>query len=196
MRSVLIGATRCGVQCDNTVLLETQGTCGSVHECSADTATGDTSAQMNMSQRMRVLLVQGEIPLPPGLPQNPTRHVTQTAQKQERQRPERVGLAWTQSKGFRCVTWGGVIAPLASQGTKQDQPKNREPGNRATGSREQRQGHKRKKADETTTQLPGSPPKKNEDSHKHKNLKSQRTEGSRRAGGSEGVSQRGGPTSR
>ena len=46
MRSVLIGATRCSVICERTVLLETQGPCGSVRECSADTVTDDTSAQV------------------------------------------------------------------------------------------------------------------------------------------------------
>ena len=43
---MLIGATRCGVKCENTVLLETQGHCGSVRECSADTVTYDTGAQV------------------------------------------------------------------------------------------------------------------------------------------------------
>ena len=42
---MLIGATRCGVECENTVLLETQGPCESVRECIADTATDDTSAR-------------------------------------------------------------------------------------------------------------------------------------------------------
>ena len=46
MRSVLIGATRCGVIYENTVLLETQGPCGSVRNCSADTVTYDTSTQV------------------------------------------------------------------------------------------------------------------------------------------------------
>ena len=42
----VIGATRCSVTCENTVLLETQGACGSVRECSADTVTDDTGAQV------------------------------------------------------------------------------------------------------------------------------------------------------
>ena len=40
--SVLIGATRCSEICENTVLLEG----GGVRECSADTVTNDTSAQV------------------------------------------------------------------------------------------------------------------------------------------------------
>ena len=36
----------CSVMCQNTVLLETQGLCGSVRECSADTVTDDTGAQV------------------------------------------------------------------------------------------------------------------------------------------------------
>ena len=43
---MLIGATRCDYKCENTVLLETQGPCGSVRKCSADTVTDDTSAQV------------------------------------------------------------------------------------------------------------------------------------------------------
>ena len=43
---MLIGATRCGVICENTVLLDTQRPCGSVRECSADTVTDDTRAQV------------------------------------------------------------------------------------------------------------------------------------------------------
>ena len=43
---MLIGATPCSVICENTVLLETQGPCGSVRECSADTVTDDTDAQV------------------------------------------------------------------------------------------------------------------------------------------------------
>ena len=46
MRSVLIGATRCSVISENTVLLETQGPCGSVRTCDVETVTGDTSAQV------------------------------------------------------------------------------------------------------------------------------------------------------
>ena len=42
--SVLIGATRCSEICGRTVLLETQGPCGSVRDCRADTVTYDTSA--------------------------------------------------------------------------------------------------------------------------------------------------------
>ena len=38
-----IGATRCDDFCVNTVLLETQGPCGSVRRCSDDTVTHDTS---------------------------------------------------------------------------------------------------------------------------------------------------------
>ena len=41
---MLTSATRCSVICENTVLLETQGPCGSVRECSADTVTDDTGA--------------------------------------------------------------------------------------------------------------------------------------------------------
>ena len=51
VRSVLIGATRCGDNCENTVLLETQGHCGSVRKCSAGTRTDDTSAQTRNSWR-------------------------------------------------------------------------------------------------------------------------------------------------
>ena len=43
---MLIGGTRCGDKCENTVLLETQGPCESVCECSADTVTDDTIAQV------------------------------------------------------------------------------------------------------------------------------------------------------
>ena len=43
---MLIGATRCGVKCENTVLHETQGPCGSVRKCSADTMTDDTGAHV------------------------------------------------------------------------------------------------------------------------------------------------------
>ena len=43
---MLIGATRCGDKCENTVLLETQGPCERVRECSADTVTDDTGAQV------------------------------------------------------------------------------------------------------------------------------------------------------
>ena len=43
---MLIGATRRSVICENTVLLETQGPCGSVRECSGDTVTYDTCAQV------------------------------------------------------------------------------------------------------------------------------------------------------
>ena len=46
VRSVLIGATRCSVICENTVLLETHGPCESVRKCSADTVTDDTSARL------------------------------------------------------------------------------------------------------------------------------------------------------
>ena len=54
MRSVLIGATRCGVKCENTVLLEeTQGPCGSVRECSADTITYDTSVRVEKCHILR-----------------------------------------------------------------------------------------------------------------------------------------------
>ena len=37
-------------KCENTVLLETQGPCGSLRKCSAGTETDDTSAQVIMSQ--------------------------------------------------------------------------------------------------------------------------------------------------
>ena len=43
VRSVRIGATRCDDTCENTVLLETQGPCGSVRKCGARTATDATS---------------------------------------------------------------------------------------------------------------------------------------------------------
>ena len=43
---MLIGTTRCSVICENTVLLETQGPCGSVRECCADTVTDGTGAQV------------------------------------------------------------------------------------------------------------------------------------------------------
>ena len=43
---LLIGATRCGVKCEITVLHETQGPCGSVRKCSADTVTDDTRAHV------------------------------------------------------------------------------------------------------------------------------------------------------
>ena len=46
-----IGATRCDDKCANTVLLETQGPCGSVRKCSGDTVTHDTCVQVKMSQR-------------------------------------------------------------------------------------------------------------------------------------------------
>ena len=45
MRSVQIGVTRCDDKCDNTVLLETQGPCGSVRRCNDNTVTHDTSVQ-------------------------------------------------------------------------------------------------------------------------------------------------------
>ena len=45
VRSVQIGATRCDDRCENTVLLETQGPCGSVRRCRDDTVTHDTSVQ-------------------------------------------------------------------------------------------------------------------------------------------------------
>ena len=49
---MLIGATRCGVKCENTVLLEFQGPCESVRKCSADTVTDDTSARVdNVTER-------------------------------------------------------------------------------------------------------------------------------------------------
>ena len=47
----LIGATRCDDKCANTVLLETQGPCGSVRNCSGDIVTHDTCVQVKMSQR-------------------------------------------------------------------------------------------------------------------------------------------------
>ena len=40
-----IGETRRGDTCENTVLLETQGPCGSARRCSDDTVTHDTSVQ-------------------------------------------------------------------------------------------------------------------------------------------------------
>ena len=43
---MLIGATRCGVKCENTVLHETQGPCGSVRKRGADTVTDDTGAHV------------------------------------------------------------------------------------------------------------------------------------------------------
>ena len=47
VRSVPIGATRCSVICENTVLLETQGPCESVRKCSsADTVTDDPGARV------------------------------------------------------------------------------------------------------------------------------------------------------
>ena len=49
---MLIGATPCGDKCENTVLLETQGPCGSVRKCSAGTASDDKSAQVKMSQEL------------------------------------------------------------------------------------------------------------------------------------------------
>ena len=47
VRSVLIGATRCSLVCENTVLLATQGPCGSVRRCRGDTVTHDTNVQVN-----------------------------------------------------------------------------------------------------------------------------------------------------
>ena len=44
-----IGANRCDDKCENTVLLETHGPCGSVRKCSGDTMTDDTSAEVKMS---------------------------------------------------------------------------------------------------------------------------------------------------
>ena len=43
---MLIGATRCSVICESTVLLETQRPCESVRKCSADTVTDDTRARV------------------------------------------------------------------------------------------------------------------------------------------------------
>ena len=43
---MLIGATRCIVICENTVLLETQEPCGRVRTCDVDTVTDDISAQV------------------------------------------------------------------------------------------------------------------------------------------------------
>ena len=43
---MLIGATQCGVKCENTVLHETQGPCGSVRKCGADSVTDDTRAHV------------------------------------------------------------------------------------------------------------------------------------------------------
>ena len=40
-----IGANRCDDKCVNTVLLETEGPCGSVRRCSGDTVTHDTGVQ-------------------------------------------------------------------------------------------------------------------------------------------------------
>ena len=54
VRSVLIGATRCGVKCENTILLETEGPCGSIRECSADTVTYDTGAQVENVTPIRI----------------------------------------------------------------------------------------------------------------------------------------------
>ena len=45
MRSVQIGVTRCDDKCENTVLLDTQGPCGTVRRCSDDTVTHDTGVQ-------------------------------------------------------------------------------------------------------------------------------------------------------
>ena len=47
VRSVLIGATRCDDKCENTVLLKTQGPCGSARSCSDDTVTHEKSVQGN-----------------------------------------------------------------------------------------------------------------------------------------------------
>ena len=46
---MLNGATRCDDKRENTVLLETQGPCGSVRKCSAGTVTDDTNAQVKVS---------------------------------------------------------------------------------------------------------------------------------------------------
>ena len=43
---MLIGATRCIVICENTVLLETQEPCGRVRTCDVDTVTDDTGAHV------------------------------------------------------------------------------------------------------------------------------------------------------
>ena len=45
---MLIGATRCGVKCENTVLHETQGPCGSVRKRGADSVTDDTRAHVKV----------------------------------------------------------------------------------------------------------------------------------------------------
>ena len=44
---MLIGAIRHCVICENNALLDIQGPCGSVRECSADTVTDDTGAQVD-----------------------------------------------------------------------------------------------------------------------------------------------------
>ena len=44
-----IGATRCDDKCAKTVLLETQGPCGSLRKCSGDIVTHDTRVQVKMS---------------------------------------------------------------------------------------------------------------------------------------------------
>ena len=43
---MLIGATRCGVKCENTVFHETQGLCRSVRKRGADSVTDDTRAHV------------------------------------------------------------------------------------------------------------------------------------------------------
>ena len=51
-----VSATRCDDKCVNTIVLETQGPCGSVRKCGADTVTDETSAHVKMSQEVRQLL--------------------------------------------------------------------------------------------------------------------------------------------
>ena len=53
---MLIGATRCGDKCGNTVLLETRGPCESVRECSADTVTDDTNAQVKDVSGLHIVI--------------------------------------------------------------------------------------------------------------------------------------------
>ena len=54
-----VGATRCDDKCVKTVLLETQGPCGSVRRCSDDTETHDTSVQHRREEGV-VLILKGK----------------------------------------------------------------------------------------------------------------------------------------
>ena len=46
-------STRCCDKCVNTVLLQTEGPCGSVRKCSAGTVTDDTSAQEDIKKNLK-----------------------------------------------------------------------------------------------------------------------------------------------